>query len=108
MNARASVKIITDSSGEPAFVQIPYDQYVALSATNVLPLSVIRAVVAGASPVKAWRKHFGLSQEAVANRMGISQPGYAQHESRAFSSLTTETRRKIANALGISLQQLEL
>lgn len=111
MNARLeNVKIIRDRSGHPAFVQIPYDEYVAMSikVETGTPISVVRAVATGTTPVRAWREHLGLSQEQVAQRMGITQPGFAQHERRDANKLTPVTREKIAAALGISVQQLEL
>lgn len=105
-----NVKIIRDHSGHPTFVQIPYDEYVAMSikAQSGTPISVIRAVAAGTTPVRAWREYLGLSQGQVAKRMGITQPGFAQHERRDSNKLTLATREKIAAAFGISIQQLEL
>lgn len=111
MNARLeNVKIIRDHSGHPTFVQIPYDEYVAMSIKfeSGTPISVVRAVAAGKTPVRAWREYLGLSQGQVAQRMGITQPGFAQHERRDANKLTPATREKIATALGISVQQLEL
>jgi transcriptional regulator with XRE-family HTH domain len=52
------------------------------------------------SPAAAWRKHLGLSQAQVAERIGITQSAYAQQEQAA--SPRKQTREKIAAALGIA------
>ena len=58
------------------------------------------------SPARAWREHLGLTQQAVAERLGISQSAYAQQESS--DKLRKTTRIKIAAALGIAAELLDV
>lgn len=58
------------------------------------------------TPIGAWRKHLGLSQSEVAERIGITQPAYAQQEQATRPRKAT--REKIANALGIAPALLDL
>ena len=70
------------------------------------PQEVVEAnVVRGDSLLKAWREHLGLTQAEVARRAGMSQPAYAKLE-KPDANPRTATLRKIARALGISLEQL--
>jgi transcriptional regulator with XRE-family HTH domain len=64
------------------------------------------ATADGASPSRAWREHLGLKQAEVAARMGISQPAYSQQEEK--KRLRESSRDKIAAALGIKADQLDL
>jgi len=70
------------------------------------PQEVVEAnVVRGDSLMKAWREHLSLTQAEVARRAGMSQPAYAKLE-KPDANPRTATLRKIARALGISLEQL--
>ena len=71
----------------------------------MIPHDVISRSVDGATPVRAWREHLGLTQADVAERLGISQSAYAQQESS--SRLRKASREKIAGALGIEAAQLD-
>jgi len=107
-NARTEVQIINDATGKPAFVVIPYAQYIAQhnADSDLIPHEVVSRIVDGASPVRAWREYLELTQEDVARRLGISQPAYAQQEAGTKPRKTT--REKIAHAFGITADQLEL
>ena len=107
-NAPTDVQIINGPDGKPAFVVIPYAQYVAQHDhhSDLIPHEVVSRIVDGASPIRAWREHLRLTQEDVAKRLGISQPAYAQQE--AVAKPRKATREKIAMAFGISADQLEL
>ena len=107
MNARANVQIIKGPDGQPAFVVIPYDEYLAQANAGhgLIPHDVVSRTVDGATPVRAWREHLGLTQAELANRLGISQPAYAQQENS--KRLRKSSRQKIANALGIVDEQLD-
>ncbi len=107
MNALTDIQIINDSEGKPAFVVIPYAQYVAQKMEpDLIPHEVVSRIVEGATPIRAWREHLNLTQEEVAKRMGISQPAFAQQETVAKPRKVT--REKIAAAFGITANQLEL
>jgi DNA-binding XRE family transcriptional regulator len=107
MNARTNIQIIKGLDGEPAFVVIPYDEY--LAGTNaghgLIPHDVVSRTVDGDTPVRAWREHLGLTQAELADRLGISQSAYAQQENS--ERLRKSSRQKIAGALGIVDEQLD-
>ncbi|MGB3287971.1 MAG: helix-turn-helix transcriptional regulator [Burkholderiaceae bacterium] len=106
MNAPINIQIINGSGGTPAFVVIPYDEYVASRAhgDGLIPHDVISRAVDGATPVRAWREHLGLTQAEVAARLGVSQSAYAQQENS--ERLRKASIQKIAAVLGIGQEQL--
>ena len=57
------------------------------------------------TPARAWREHLKLTQALVAERMSVTQSDYAQLE--ASKKIRKSSRVKIANALGISQEQLD-
>lgn len=84
MNAPTDLQIIHGPDGKPAFVVMPYAQYVAQQKEpGLIPHGVVRRMVDGATPIRAWRKHLHLTQDEVAKRLEISQPAFAQQESVA-------------------------
>ena len=54
--------------------------------------------------LQAWREYLMLTQADMAERMGITQAGYAQIE--AAKAPRKATLHKAAEALGITLEQL--
>ncbi|MDW3684613.1 helix-turn-helix transcriptional regulator [Cupriavidus sp. CV2] len=107
MNAPTNVQVINGPDGKPAFVVIPYGEYVASHANEIglVPHDVVTRTVDGATPARAWREHLGLTQAEVARRLGISQSAYAQQESS--DKLRKASRGKIAAALGVAAEQLD-
>ncbi|WP_175672192.1 helix-turn-helix domain-containing protein [Burkholderia ambifaria] len=108
MNARTNIQIINGPDGAPAFVVIPYAEYMARrdEERDLIPHAVVSATVDGATPLRAWREYLGLTQAEVATRLGISQSAYAQQESS--EKLRKSTREEIAAALGITDAQLDV
>ena len=106
MNAPTNIQVLNDAAGNPAFVVIPYDDYLKqlTNREELIPHDVVSRAVDGATPVRAWREHLRLTQAEMAARLGISQPAYAQQENS--ERLRKATREKIAVALGISVFQL--
>lgn len=108
-----NTQIINDNNGKPAFVVIPYEQYFAtikmreLDLSDGVPSEVVEIFFKheGCSAVRAWREYLGYTQQQVADRLGISQSAYSQHENS--KKLRKSTRKKIAEALGINHQQLD-
>src|SRR3546814_15164136 len=82
MNAPTNIQVINGPDGTPAFVVIPYDEYMASRTLGdgLIPHDVISRTVDGATPARAWREHFGFTQTEIAVRMGISQSAYAQQK----------------------------
>jgi len=89
---------ILEANGKPAFVVLPYDEYVKFSrdvklagripSDCTMPHEVMRlAVKNGWSMMRVWREHLGLTQAEMAGRLEIRQPSYA--------------------AMGVALEQLD-
>ncbi|MEE1921940.1 helix-turn-helix transcriptional regulator [Pseudomonas sp. 148P] len=108
MNTPTNVQIINDAEGRPAFVVLPYADYIASHPQNdLVPNAVVGYMVKdGMTAIAAWRKHLDLTQAEVAERLGISQSAYAQQEAAETPRKTT--RQKIAVALGIPVQLLDI
>jgi len=109
MNTRTDIHTINEPDGKPVFAVTPYPEYRAMAAAQAEPMIpnevVGLAVKRDFTPVRAWREHLGLTQAAVAQRLGISQLAYAQQENSL--SLRKSSREKIASALGITASQID-
>ncbi|AMR77665.1 helix-turn-helix domain-containing protein [Cupriavidus nantongensis] len=109
MNARTDIQLINGPDGKPAFVVIPYADYLAMEkkAEPTIPNEVVGLMIDhDYTPARAWREHLRLTQTEVAERLGISQSAYAQQESS--TKLRKSSLEKIAAALGISVAQLDV
>lgn len=70
-----------------------------------IPNAVVgKRIMDEVSMLQAWREYLMLTQSEMAERMGITQAGYAQIE--AAKRPRKATLEKAAIALGISLEQL--
>lgn len=108
MNVPTSIQTINGPDGKPAFVVIPYADYVAQHAhdNDLIPHEVVRRALADdVPPARAWREYLGFTQAEVAERLGVSQSAYAQQE--ASTRMRKGTREKISAALGITPAQLD-
>ncbi len=108
MSGQTEVQIIKGIDGKPAFVVVPYSDWVARRdrEQSLVPNEVVTLVFdRNRTPIRAWREHFGLTQAEVAAKCGISQSAYAQME--AAENPRPATRKKIAAALGITTEQLD-
>jgi len=77
----------------------------AIFKPSVIPNPVVgRRIMDEVSMLQAWREHLMLTQTEMAERMGISQAGYAQIE--AAKRPRKAKLQKAADALGITLEQL--
>jgi len=108
---------ILETNGRPAFVVLPYDDYVQLAkvqesagripSDGSTPHEVMRlSVKNGWSMMRAWREHLELTQAEMARRLEIRQPSYAAMEAPEAKPKKA-TRQRIAAALGITLEQLD-
>lgn len=113
MNEPTNHQIITQN-GKPAFAVIPWDEYRRLLGNQAdpdeadvwFPHDVVKAnAVRGDSLIKAWREHFGLTQEELAERAGIKQPALARLE-KTDAKPRRATLKKLADAMGIEVEQL--
>jgi DNA-binding XRE family transcriptional regulator len=107
MNTSNRYQTILGADGKPAFVVLPYAEFVklpgAVQSGKVTRLNGKR-VAHEIGVLQAWREQLMLTQTEVAERMGISQAGYAQIE--AAKRPRRVTLQKAADALGITLEQM--
>jgi DNA-binding XRE family transcriptional regulator len=111
MTALTEPQIIMDD-GKPAFAVIPWDEYQELldqyqtENETWIPHEVVKAAVLDdVSLIRAWREYFNLTQQELADRAGISQPGLARIE-KPDSRPRLATLKKLAEAMDISVEQL--
>ena len=107
MNSPTNTQLINGPDGKPAFVVMPYADYIQAYSQDrdLIPHEAGSATVDGTTPVRAWREYLKLTQAEVAARIGISQPSYAKQE--ASDTLRRPTIGKIAKALGVAVEQLD-
>lgn len=108
MNTLTNYQTILGANGKPEFVVIPYADFIKLPGMfrpSMIPNDVVgRRIMDEVSMLQAWREYLMLTQEEIAQRMGISQAGYAQIE--AAKRPRKATLQKAAEVLGITLEQL--
>lgn len=108
MNEHTNIQIIHDKNGAPAFVVVPYGDWVTQQdrAKALVPNEVVNMVYDREwTPMRAWREYLGLTQSEVATRANISQAAYAQMETTEKPRVTSI--KKIATALGLTIEQLD-
>ncbi len=112
MIAHTDIQIIKQN-GHPAFVVIPYDEYVKIRRPFIpddgesVPHEVVGMTIKnGYSLIRAWREYLGMTQSEVASRMNITQSALSQIES-GEKKLRKKTIEKLAGALGLSIGQLQ-
>ena len=108
MRKSSNFQTILGADGRPAFVVVPYEEFVKKFElrNDLVPNAVVKlAFDDEMTPAKAWRTHLGLTQVDTAQRMGITQGAYAQLE--ASTKLRKASREKIALAFGIRPGQLD-
>ena len=104
---------ILKASGKPAFVIVPYDDYIALThhspripIDDTIPHEVVKLQVEnGWSLIRSWREYLGITQQEMAQRLQVRQPTYANMEA-PDAKPRKATIARIANALGTSSEQL--
>jgi len=109
MSALTNVQIINGIDGNPAFVVIPYADYLKEHAVDnaTIPNEVVGAVIKqDITPIKAWREYLHLSINELATRLGVSEAEYIDIENQ--EKPRKNALNKIAAALGISIVQLNV
>ena len=118
---------IIERNGKPEWAVLPYEEYLKLieqaelledirdfdeinAAINrgeeeLIPAEVVDAILDGKSPIKVWREYRGLTQQRLADMVGISKPYLSQLETGKRTG-TTEVLSTIAEALNVSLEQV--
>lgn len=71
-----------------------------------VPGAVAHAILDGVHPVKAWREHRGFTQDALAEKAGISKAYLSQIETGKRTGVA-KTLKALASALGVTLNELQ-
>lgn len=107
MSAHTNHQIIHDEDGAPAYVVLPYLEYLAVvdqpDDDVTFPHDVVGMHCNGMPLIKAWRKYLKLTQTEVASKLNITQAAYSQIEKSKPHKATLE---KVAKALNIQVEQL--
>lgn len=72
---------------------------------ELIPSGIVGRLLAGENPVRVWRSHRGLTVTELAEKAGVAQPYLSQIETGRRDG-TLETMRRIAAALGVTLDDL--
>lgn len=109
MSTHTNVQIINGIDGNPAFVVIPYADYLkghtAESAT--IPNEVVDAVIKrDITPMQAWREYLQHSIKDIAAELNLSEAEYLAIENQAEPSKSVV--KKVASLLAIRAEQLNV
>lgn len=123
MNDR-SVQII-EKDGRPEYAVVPIDEYRRMVASleesadraaieravrenaagETVPGEVVHAILDGAPPLRAWRRHRRLTLDGLAAKVGVTK-GYLSQIENGRKSGTLDLVRRLAGALGVTLDDL--
>lgn len=85
-----------------------YDEAKARLASGqeeLVPAELVSALLSGEHPVRAWRRHRGLSGRELALKAGLGSAYLSQIETRRRDG-TMGVMRRIADALSVPLDEL--
>lgn len=110
MNEHINYQTIIQN-GRPAFVVIPYDEflhlYPGMQTDDNIPHEVVGLMLKkNISRIAAWREYLGFTQKEIAKTLGISQAALSQIEA-VDSNPKNITYEKIASVLGVTVEQLK-
>lgn len=77
----------------------------AAGEEEMIPAEIVNRILAGENPVRVWRDHRRLTSKALAEKAGIAQ-GYLSQIETGKREGTIDTMKKVAAALGITLEDL--
>lgn len=107
-NSQQNYQTILNHVGKPAFVVIPYDEFQPRSSEirdGFIPNEVVeKRIMEEMTMLQAWREYLLFTRTQIANCMEIDVTEYAKLETSKCPSKFM--RKKAADALGISLEQL--
>ena len=117
---------IINKDGHPEWAVIPYDEYIRLKeeaemlqdvadydaamdaleqGDELIPSEVAFAILDGKNPIRVWRNFRGLTQQELADMVGISKPYLSQIETGKRTG-TAEVLAEIAGALGVMVDDV--
>jgi ribosome-binding protein aMBF1 (putative translation factor) len=82
-----------------------FKERLATGEEELLPSAMVDAILDGQNRVRVWREHRGLTAAALSKQAGIASAYLSQIETGKREG-TVETYRKLAAALGITLDDL--
>jgi DNA-binding XRE family transcriptional regulator len=120
---------LIERNGQPEWAVLPYEEYLRLveqaemlqdihvydrvknelesGEEEILPSSVVYALLDGENPIKVWREHRRLTQHQLAEMAGISMPFLSQLETGKRQA-STKVMIAIARALDVDIDNLLL
>lgn len=75
------------------------------SAEETFPIALADEILAGANPVRIYRKHRGFTQAKLSEASGISIPYLSQIEDGKRNA-SLDVMKRLAAALGVSVDEL--
>lgn len=117
---------IIEKDGRPEWAVIPFAEYERLleqlemaqdvrdydeavrylaEGEEVVPSTVVDALLEGQNPLRVWREYRGLTQQQLAAKAGISKPYLSQLEAGKRTG-TTKVLSRLAAALNLELDDL--
>ncbi|MBX9831107.1 helix-turn-helix transcriptional regulator [Candidatus Babeliales bacterium] len=108
---------------QPEFIILPFAEYQQLIASledytdiqeikehiaskaETFPMSVVKALAQGENPIKAYRKHRGISQASLAAKANVSKQYISQLENGERDG-TNRVLKAIARALKVDLEDI--
>jgi DNA-binding XRE family transcriptional regulator len=82
-----------------------FEQALAAGEEELVPAAVVDRILAGENRIRVWREHRGLAVKDLARAAGIAAAYLSQVETGKRDG-TIETYRKIAGALGLTLDEI--
>ncbi|MEZ4863425.1 MAG: helix-turn-helix transcriptional regulator [Caldilineaceae bacterium] len=117
---------VIEKNGQIEWAVIPYPEYQKLldawemladiraydeakanieTGEELVPSKVAYALLDGQNPIRVWREYRALTQQQLAEKIGISKPYLSQLESGKRKG-TTDMLKTIAEALQVSIEEL--
>ena len=82
-----------------------FEARLSVGVEELIPASVVNAILDGGNPVRIWRGHRGQSGKALAQAAGIS-PGYLSQIETGKREGPLNVMKRLAEALNITLDDL--
>ena len=115
---------IVEKDGEPEYAVVPIEAYRRMVATledaadaaaiarawaedaagETVPSEVVKAILAGESPLRVWRKHREFTLDMLAARVGVSK-GYLSQIENGQKPGTLGLFRRLAGVLNVTLDE---
>ena len=93
-----------EDNGDRAAVAA-FRQRLAAGEEELVPSAVVDRLLSGENRIRVWREHRGFKASELAAKAGIAQAFLSQIETGKRDG-TVETYRKLAEALGVTLDDL--